>query len=152
LDNLKELINRDQSKINEISEIKQTITNISTELKRFVKDYVTYQKKVDNQVIENKDTNQKILRFQKSLLNFETEYNQLKQNTVDILKDINEIKKRFKREKEIIVRKTNKLSRDLIYIQVGLDFGTSSTKAVFYEIGARRREYKVIDFNHNLND
>ena len=38
--------------------------------------------------------------------------------------------------------------KEKVHIQVGLDFGTSSTKVVFSELG--RRTFRVINFNHGL--
>lgn len=41
-----------------------------------------------------------------------------------------------------------KKNKEKIYIQVGLDFGTSATKVVFSQLG--KRPFRVLNFNHNL--
>jgi len=38
--------------------------------------------------------------------------------------------------------------KEKVYIQVGLDFGTSATKVVFSQLG--RRPFRVLNFNHKL--
>ncbi|MDO9517209.1 MAG: hypothetical protein Q7J10_04070 [Methanosarcinaceae archaeon] len=66
----------------------------------------------------------------------------------DVSEDTNETASQDKNVRKDFISPLIRKKAEKAHIQVGLDFGTSSTKMIYSQIG--RRQFRVINFNHDL--